>query len=386
MLSKIRYILAFNRSGKLNLRGEGLIQVELRQGNMRTYISTHMYAKPENFKNGSFKGTRCDGSYNYAAYKLINEIEDVELDYIKKDIDVTPAMVKAMYKDKLAPSALLSEFGEKAIDDSDRSELTKSNYKTLFNDIEKFRKNVHISDVGYGFIVAYDKYLRGSDGISHNTRVSRLRMLRAVLNEAVNRDIIEKNPFDKFKIQSMEAKKGYVPEEKLEEIEKADVSGHEEISRDAFLVGCYTGLRFSDIKQLRSEHFKGEWIKKTMQKTKLEVCIPYKAIFNGKMDKLLAKYKGNIENLTSKIGDNASVNKDMKAIFKMVGLPETLTFHSSRHTCATLLGFSGVDIQTIQKILGHTKVTTTQIYSEVDEKRMLASIERAKSNQQKEAV
>lgn len=99
-----------------------------------------------------------------------------------------------------------------------------------------------------------------------------------------------------------------------------------------------------------------------------------------------SKYHGKIENLTSKIGDNASVNKDMKTIFKKVGLPEALTFHSSRHTCATLLGFSGVDIQTIQKILGHTKVTTTQIYSEVDEKRMLASIERAKNKQQKEAV
>ena len=73
----------------------------------------------------------------------------------------------------------------------------------------------------------------------------------------------------------MEAKNGYVSEEKLEEIEKVEVSDREEISRDAFLVGCYTDLRFSDIKQLRSEHFNGEWIKKTMQKTKLEVCIPY---------------------------------------------------------------------------------------------------------------
>ena len=42
-----------------------------------------------------------------------------------------------------------------------------------------------------------------------------------------------------------------------------------------------------------------------------------------------------------------------------------ITYHVSRHTCATLLVHQGVAITTVQKLLGHTSVKTTQIYSEV---------------------
>lgn len=56
-----------------------------------------------------------------------------------------------------------------------------------------------------------------------------------------------------------------------------------------------------------------------------------------------------------------------------------ITFHSSRHTCATLLGQKGVDIVTVQKILGHTKLETTQIYREVDRTTLLNSLSKKAS-------
>ena len=61
---------------------------------------------------------------------------------------------------------------------------------------------MRVTDIDYNFVVAYDKWLRSS-GIAHNTRVSRLRLLRAVVNEAKKRDIISSNPFDRFRIQQM---------------------------------------------------------------------------------------------------------------------------------------------------------------------------------------
>ena len=121
------------------------------------------------------------------------------------------------------------------------------------NNIEKFRRGVLITDIDYQFLVSYDKWLRDSC-IAHNTRISRLRLLRALLNEAQKRDIIAVNPFNKFKIQQMISKKGFLTIEQLRKIERLNLKGIEDRVRDAFLIGCYTGLRFSDIVTLRDDH------------------------------------------------------------------------------------------------------------------------------------
>ena len=200
----------------------------------------------------------------------------------------------------------------------------------------------------------------------HNTRISRLRLLRALLNEARKRDIISTNPFERFRIQQMVSKKGYVPTEQIRKLEHLNLSGMEDKVRDAFLIGCYTGLRFSDITTLRQEHIKDGWIVKKMIKTGFIVELPIKELFGGKMMLLLEKYNGNIERLTKSIGSNSAVNKILRGLLDKIGADSKITFHSSRHTFGTLLGQSGVQLTTIQKLLGHQKLQTTQIYSEVD--------------------
>ena len=69
--------------------------------------------------------------------------------------------------------------------------------------------------------------------------------------------------------------------------------------------------------------------------------------------------------MINKLGKNNQVNKALKSIFTDIGAPTSYTFHTSRHTFATLLINRGIPITTIQKMLGHTKLATTQIYSEV---------------------
>ena len=60
------------------------------------------------------------------------------------------------------------------------------------------------------------------------------------------------------------------------------------------------------------------------------------------------------------------ISNDLCFIFTCpLFLAQPITFHVSRHTCATLLVHQGVAITTVQKLLGHTSVKTTQIYSEV---------------------
>ncbi len=367
MLAKIRYKLVFNRGCRLNERGECLIQIECSQLKRRIYFSTHTYVKPNQFAHGGIVGIENAESLNYALYLMIQEVEKEELEYIKKGVPVHLPMLKEAVRQHISPAAKLSDFGLEVVAQSERKELTKQNYQTLLNNMEKFRKGILVTDVDYQFLVAYNKWLSES-GISHNTRISRLRLLRALLNEAKNRDIISVNPFDRFKIQQMVSKKGYITKEQVTKIERLNLKGIDDRIRDAFLIGCYTGLRFSDIITLRFGHITNGWLTKKMVKTGFIVEIPIADLFNGKMMVLVEKYHGNIDNLTKRLGSNATVNRVLRGILDKVGADSKITFHSSRHTFATLLSQQGIQLTTIQKLLGHQKLQTTQIYSEVDRK------------------
>ena len=377
MLRKIRYKLVFNRSCRLNKRGEGLIEIECTQQKRRIYFTTHVYVKPENFSNGAVVKTTNADSLNYVLYNMIQEVEQVELEYIKKGVEIHLPMMREAIRAHISPAAKLADFGIKVVEQSERKNLTKLNYQTLLNNIEKFRKGALITDVDYQFVVSYDKWLRDS-GIAHNTRISRLRLLRALLNEARKRDIIHINPFDRFRIQQMVSKKGFITIEQLHKLEKMTLKGYEAKVRDAFLVGCYTGLRFSDIISLRNEHIDGGWLTKKMAKTGYIVELPIEELFGGKMILLIEKYNGNIERITKSLGSNASVNKTLRGILDRINIDPKITFHSSRHTFATHLGQAGVQLTTIQKLLGHQKLQTTQIYSEVDRKAITNDLKKRK--------
>ena len=377
MLRKIRYKLVYNRSYRLNKRGEGLIEIECTQQKRRIYFSTHVYVKPENFAHGAIVGTPNADSLNYVLYKMVQEVEQVELEYIKRGVEVQLPMLKEAVRSHISPAAKLTDFGSQVVGQSERKNLTKMNYQTLLNNIERFRKGTLITDIDYQFLVSYDKWLRDS-GIAHNTRISRLRLLRALLNEARKRDIIHINPFDRFRIQQMVSKKGFLTVEQLHKLEKMVLKGYEEKVRSAFLIGCYTGLRFSDIVTLRNEHFNKGWLTKKMAKTGYVVEIPVAELFGGKMMLLLEKYNGNIERVTKSLGSNASVNKTLRGILDRIKVDPKITFHSSRHTFATHLGQSGVQLTTIQKLLGHQKLQTTQIYSEVDRKAITNDLKKRK--------
>ena len=377
MLRKIRYKLVFNRSCRLNKRGEGLIEIECTQQKRRIYFTTHVYVKPENFSNGAVVKTTNADSLNYVLYNMIQEVEQVELEYIKKGVEVQLPMLKEAIRSHISPAAKLTDFGINVVEQSERKNLTKLNYQTLLNNIERFRKGTLITDVDYQFVVSYDKWLRDS-GIAHNTRISRLRLLRALLNEARKRDIIHINPFDRFRIQQMVSKKGFITIEQLHKLEKMTLKGYEAKVRDAFLVGCYTGLRFSDIISLRNEHIDGGWLTKKMAKTGYIVELPIEELFGGKMILLIEKYNGNIERITKSLGSNASVNKTLRGILDRINIDPKITFHSSRHTFATHLGQAGVQLTTIQKLLGHQKLQTTQIYSEVDRKAITNDLKKRK--------
>lgn len=146
--------------------------------------------------------------------------------------------------------------------------------------------------------------------------------------------------------------------------------------RDLFVFCCYTGLAYVDVIKLTPDNIvemdKGEfWVRTFRQKTEAPVNMP----LLPKAMEIIRKYKGNIRSEASgtifPVISNQKVNAYLKEIADLCGIKKNITFHLARHTFATTVTLSnGVPIETVSRMLGHTKIATTQIYAKVLEKKI----------------
>jgi site-specific recombinase XerD len=112
-------------------------------------------------------------------------------------------------------------------------------------------------------------------------------------------------------------------------------------------------------------------------KTGTEVRLPLYLLFSGKGIAILNKYRDNLEDFFH-LRDNSNVNKDLIIITRLAGLSKRISFHTARHTNATLLIYNGINITTVQKLLGHKSVKTTQVYTNVMDMTIIHDLEKMK--------
>lgn len=192
----------------------------------------------------------------------------------------------------------------------------------------------------------------------------------------------EAYPFRKFKIKREKKEHNFLMPADLEKLERLKLPDRKNNSRhilDAFLFCCYCGLRFSDFKQLTCKNLVTvdgkEWLVLNSVKTGVKLNIPLYLLFNGKALGIMRKYDS-IEQLAA-LGCNSDTNRTLQKLGRMAHIGKKFTYHTSRHTCATLLVHQGVPITTVQKLLGHTSVKTTEIYSEVFDETIIKDLTRA---------
>ena len=121
------------------------------------------------------------------------------------------------------------------------------------------------------------------------------------------------------------------------------------------------------------------WLIYKSVKTNTEVRLPLYLLLQGKGIEVLNKYQDNLADFF-KLRDNSNVNKELLIIAKLSGLNKRISFHTARHTNATLLIYSGVNITTVQKLLGHKSVKTTQVYTNIMDITIVRDLEKSKNN------
>lgn len=107
-----------------------------------------------------------------------------------------------------------------------------------------------------------------------------------------------------------------------------------------------------------------------------EVRLPLYLLFEGKGIHILQRYKDDL-NRFFKLKDNSNINKELNILGKLAEIDKRISFHTARHTNATLLIYSGANITTVQKLLGHKSVKTTQVYANIMDITLVRDLEKA---------
>lgn len=138
-------------------------------------------------------------------------------------------------------------------------------------------------------------------------------------------------------------------------------------------------MRYSDFVNMKPENIvemhQETWLIYKSIKTGTEVRLPLYLLFNGKGIQILNKYQANLQDFFH-LRDNSNVNKELIIITRLAGLSKKVSFHTARHTNATLLIYNGVNITIVQKLLGHKSVKTTQIYTNVMDMTIISDLEK----------
>ena len=305
---------------------------------------------------------------NAMLFEFIIHLQGIELGFWKRGIQPTLALLRDSVKKKTPATITFPAFARSSIETSDKRPNTKENLLSTVNQLELFRPGVDFADLTYTFVKDFDAWLR-EQGKGINTVAKHLRQLRTLINEAISDGYMPADayPFRKFKIKQEKGRHEFLTPDELRKLENLEVNDKKlRHVLDAFLFCCYTGLRFSDFCQLNYSNFAKingkKWLHFKSIKTGIELRLPLHLLFEGKALSILDRYE-----ITefSNLGSNAETNKALSVITGMARIKKHVTYHTARHTCATLLVHQGVAITTVQKLLGHTSVKTTEIYSEV---------------------
>lgn len=219
------------------------------------------------------------------------------------------------------------------------------------------------------FIVDFHFYLSTILKMKPGGSKGYLIILWKIARLAVKQHTIKGDPFLGYKVETSPALHRHLTGGQLERVMNAKLSRYSLChTRDLFVFSVFTGLGRSELANLNTDHIitkadGSKWIVIRRQKTNAECYI---RLLDIPM-KIMEKYKGEGEGKhIFNVPITTILNQCLKKIESICHTGCNLTFYVARHTFATEICLSnGVPIESISKMMGHSKIRTTQIYAEI---------------------
>ena len=213
-------------------------------------------------------------------------------------------------------------------------------------------------DINRAFYGRLVEWMRDTKGYANNTIVTKTNVLKTILHKAKLDGIITMVPdFSGLVPPTVAGERCYLTIDEIRTL--ADTPCEPRIAYP-FLFSCFTGLRLSDVRNLKWSDIRNGVIFLRQHKTGEFVQVPIgknasKFLRDNDSEKVFHDFPSCEVWFTQKL-------KDWVA---KAGIKKKVSFHVARHTFATLALGNGADLFTVSKLLGHTKITTTQIYAKV---------------------
>lgn len=263
------------------------------------------------------------------------------------------------------------------------------NYKTtiaylkMFLEIKYPSKDIYLSQLNTEFVTEFEYYIRHHSIKDHdpclgNGVAKHIQRVKRMMNWAVELGWIKSNPFSKYSCPVKKSKRKKLDIQQLVTLEQKLYNDPAlQFVKDLFLFSCYTGFAFADVMQLRKNHFEWDtndivWCKVYRQKS--DVLSPVPLLKDAAT--IINAYKDHPDVIGSDTifpeVTNQYVNRRLKMMQEICEIDIPLTFHVARHTFAKTVALkNGIPLETIQMLIGHTKISTTQIYADVDEEKII---------------
>lgn len=233
-------------------------------------------------------------------------------------------------------------------------------YQVLKANIQQLLPSPRIKDITYSFALRLQQMLR-QEGNNENTISRKLRQLKAVVHHAQKTGVINNDPLINVKIKAISGQKKFLTADELAILEQMFQDGqlrpvHQAVLR-YFLFSCYTGLRYSDVIQLKYYDIKNGTVTTVHEKTEKPVTIP----LISKAQKLLAT---ETTGLCFHTHSNQVTNRALKEIMKAAGIEKNITYHCSRHTFGTLSIYWGIPKEVVAELMG-VDFKTVEVYAKI---------------------
>ncbi|RGN42835.1 MULTISPECIES: site-specific integrase [unclassified Bacteroides] len=253
-------------------------------------------------------------------------------------------------------------------------------YGVSFNHLRRFlRTKYNLSDISfqaldYSFVEAFDFYLRVQLKFKPNTIVGIIGHLKIIIKRAINEGIITCDPFAGFSLEGEPLQPKSLTKQELHKIMTTPLdTPNRYLVRDMFLFSVFTGISFSDIRNLTySNLVQAEdgvwWIHSKRRKTGTEFHVPLLEL----PLQIIEKYRGlNKDGKMFVMLSCSKTNGNLKKIARMCGIKRNITYHQARHSYASLITLSqGVPMETVSRMLGHRDLRATRIYAQVSNEKI----------------
>ena len=256
-----------------------------------------------------------------------------------------------------------------------RKKGSEKGYHQTLNHLTGFLKSEYrVSDIPFSaldrsFIDKFDLYLKIDCQLAPGTIVLLMTRLNTIIGHAIADGILTRFPFAGYEPQRPERHQKYLTRQELDKLMTTPLACPKHyLVRDLFLFSCYTGIPYCDMRKLTDEDIciAGDnivWIKTCREKTGMDYQIPLLEL----PLQILERYRGKAQDgRLLPMFCNSEMNRELKNIACTCGIDRRLTFHQARHTYASEITLSqGVPIETVSRMLGHSQISTTQIYAKI---------------------